>query len=62
MSNITDQELMSQYVLLSRTEYQASIRALECIEIISNILDRGYKYDIPDMIRMVLGKEIQKDD
>lgn len=62
MANITDNELLSQYVLLSREEYQASIRALQSLDIISEILDHGAKHQIPNLIRMVLGKQVDNDD
>ena len=62
MGNITDQELLSQYVLLSKEEYMASVKALQSLDIINDILDRGDKYRIPDMIRLVLGKEVKNDD
>jgi len=63
MSNIiSDQELMNQYVLLSKTEYQASIRALQSLDIINEILDHAGKYQIPNLIRIVLGKQVDDDD
>jgi len=59
---MTDNELLSNYVLLSREEYMASVKALQSIDIISDILDRGPSYDIPDLIRIVLGKQVKSDD
>ena len=38
MNNITDQELMNEYVLLSKHEYMGSIKALQAIDIIDGIL------------------------
>lgn len=59
---MTDNELLSNYVLLSREEYMASVKALQLLDIINEILDHADKYDIPNMIRMVLGKKVDEDD
>lgn len=59
---MTDNELLSQYVLVSKEEYMNSVKAIQSIEIINDILDRGASYQIPDMIRMVLGKKVENNE
>ena len=53
-------EQKSEYVLLSREEYQGSIKALQAIDIINDVLDRAPENAIPNIVRLVLGKEIKE--
>ena len=53
---ITDRELLSEYVLMGRTEYDGAIRALQAIDIINDILNRKHESEQLEMIRIVLGK------
>ena len=62
MNNITDQELLSQYVLVSKEEYAESVKAQQMIKMIGEILDHAGKYKIPNLVRMVVGKETIEDD
>ena len=63
MSNITDQELMNEYVLLSKHEYMGSIKALQAIDIIDGILNtKMYAGDSVKKIKLVLGKSIEEDE
>lgn len=57
---MTDEELLS-YVLISQKVYQGSIRALQSLDIISDILDRAPEKQIPNLIRIVLGKQEVKE-
>lgn len=59
---MTDNELLSQYVLVSKEEYMNSIKAVQAIEVINDILDRGASYQIPDMIRLILGKKVESNE
>lgn len=58
---MTDSELMSNYVLMGRKEYDAAIRVLQTFDVINDILDRAHESEQIRMIRIVLGKG-QKDD
>lgn len=52
-----NEDLMLNYVLLSHGEYQGAIKALQVIDQISNALDRAPEQAIPNLIRIILGKE-----
>lgn len=59
---MTDKELLEDCVMLSKTEYNGSVRALQIIDIISDILDADmYQNQTIDMIRLVLGKKVKED-
>lgn len=58
---MSDNELINGYVLISRKTYFNSVRALHALDIISDILDRCHNDNIPDMIRLVLGKTTKGD-
>ena len=60
---MTDQELMNEYVLLSKQEYMGSIKALQAIDIIDNILNtKMYAGDAVKTIKLVLGKRVEEDE
>ena len=60
---MTDQELMNEYVLLSKQEYMGSIKALQAIDIIDNILNtKMYAGDAVKTIKLVLGKSVEEDE
>ena len=56
-----DEDIMLNYVLLSKAEYFGSIKALQAIDIISDALDHAPEPAIPNIIRLVLGKELVND-
>lgn len=58
--NITDKELLD-YVLLPINEYEGSIKALQMVDIITDVLDRCPEAAIPNIIRLVLGKKLQEE-
>lgn len=58
---MSDEELLN-YVLLPTHLYNSSIKALQAIDIISDALDRAPEAAIPNVIRLILGKEIRLDD
>ena len=60
---MTDQELMNEYVLLSKQEYMGSIKALQAIDIIDGILNtKMYAGDAVKTIKLVLGKSVEEDE
>lgn len=54
-------EVWLNYVLMPNVEYNGSIRALQAIDIISEVLDHAPEGAIPNIIRLVLGKELVND-
>lgn len=60
---MTDKELLEDCVMLSKTEYNGSIRALQIIDIISDVLDaKMYQGDTIKTIKLVLGKNVKDDE
>ena len=57
---MTDEELLG-YTLISQKVYQGSIRALQTLDIISDVLDRMPEKQIPNVIRIILGKQEVKE-
>lgn len=57
---MTDNELMNQYVLVTKEEYQTGTKAMQLLEIINEILDYADEYRQIPMIKLVLGKKEEK--
>ena len=60
MSDLSDREML-EYVLVPINEYEGGVKALQAIEIIEDTLDRAPERAIPNIIRLVLGKELVND-
>lgn len=58
---MTDEELLMNFMPISKAEYTQSIWALEQIETIRYVMRNTPDYNIPDVLRLILREE-KKDD
>ena len=55
-----NEDIFLNYVFISRKEYFNGIRALDAIDTVSEILDHAPEKQIPNLIRMILGKKVNE--
>lgn len=60
MSDLSDRKML-EYVLVPINEYEGGVKALQVVDIIEDTLDRAPERAIPNIIRLVLGKELVND-